>query len=132
MKANLQKIRKKRVYAEDFKKEIVSIFESGKLSVIQIEKLYNINNKSIYDWIYKYSKFNEKGSRVVEMKASNINKLKELETRLQELERIVGQKQIKIDYLEKLIEIADKELGADIKKNSNIKPSNGLDNTEKN
>ncbi len=132
MKANLQKIRKKRVYAEDFKKEIVSIFESGKLSVIQIEKLYNINNKSIYDWIYKYSKFNEKGSRVVEMKASNINKIKELETRLQELERIVGQKQIKIDYLEKLIEIADKELGADIKKNSNIKPSNGLDNTEKN
>jgi len=131
MKANLQKIRKKRVYAEDFKKEIVSIFESGKLSVIQIEKLYNINNKSIYDWIYKYSKFNEKGSRVVEMKTSNFNKIKELETRLQELERIVGQKQIKIDYLEKLIEIADKELGADIKKNSNIKPSNGLDNTEK-
>jgi len=132
MKANLRKIRKKRVYAEDFKKEIVSIFESGKLSVIQIEKLYNINNKSIYDWIYKYSKFNEKGSRVVEMKASNINKLKELETRLQELERIVGQKQIKIEYLEKLIELADKELGTDIKKNSSIKPSNGLDNTEKN
>ena len=131
MKANLQKIRKKRVYAEDFKKEIVSIFESGKLSVIQIEKLYNINNKSIYDWIYKYSKFNEKGSRVVEMKASNINKLKELETRLQELERIVGQKQIKIDYLEKLIEIADKELGTDIKKNSNTKLFNGLNNTEK-
>ena len=131
MKANLRKIRKKRVYAEDFKKEIVSIFESGKLSVLQLEKLYNVNNTLIYRWIYKYSKFNEIGSRVVEMKTSSINKLKELETRLKELERIVGQKQIKIDYLEKLIEIADKELGTDIKKNSNTKLFNGLNNTEK-
>ncbi len=131
MEPNLRKIRKKRIYSEGFKKEIVSIFESGQLSVIQIEKLYNINNKSIYDWIYKYSKFNEKGSRVVEMKESNINKIKELEKRLKELERIVGQKQIKIDYLNKLIEIASKELGVEIKKNSNTKRSNGSNVTEK-
>ena len=131
MEPNLRKIRKKRIYSEDFKKEIVSIFESGQLSVLQIEKLYNINQKSIYNWIYKYSKFNEKGSRVVEMKASNINKVKELERRLKELERIVGQKQIKIDYLDKLIEIASKELGVDIKKNSNIEQSGGSGGTVK-
>ena len=131
MEPNLRKIRKKRIYSEDFKKEIVSIFESGQLSVLQIEKLYNINQKSIYNWIYKYSKFNEKGSRVVEMKASNINKVKELEKRLKELERIVGQKQIKIDYLDKLIEIASEELGVDIKKNSNIEQSGGSGGTVK-
>ncbi len=131
MKPNLRKIRKKRIYSEDFKKEIVSIFESGQLSVIQIEKLYNIRSKTIYDWIYKYSKFNERGSRVVEMKESNINKIKELENRLKELERIVGQKQIKIDYLDKLIEIASKELGIEIKKNSNTKQSDGSNDTVK-
>ncbi len=81
MKANLRKISKKRVYAEDFKKEIVSIFESGKLSVLHLEKLYNVNNTLIYRWIYKYPNFNEIGYRVVEMKTSSINKLKELETR---------------------------------------------------
>ena len=43
MKANLRKIRKKRIYAEDLK-EIVSIFESGKLSVLQIEKLYLVTH----------------------------------------------------------------------------------------
>ncbi len=131
MEPNLRKIRKKRIYSEDFKKEIVSIFESGQLSVLQIGKLYNIHSKVIYDWIYKYSQFNERGVRVVEMKESNINKVRELEKRLKELERIVGQKQIKIDYLDKLIEIASKELGVDIKKNSNTKRSNGSNGTEK-
>ena len=131
MEPNLRKIRKKRIYSEDFKNEIVFIFESGQLSVLQIERLYKIRAKVIYDWIYKYSKFNERGSRVVEMKASNINKVKELEKRLKELERIVGQKQIKIDYLDKLIEIANKELGVDIKKNSNIQQSSGFGGTVK-
>ena len=131
MEPNLRKIRKKRIYSEDFKNEIVFIFESGQLSVLQIERLYKIRAKVIYDWIYKYSKFNERGSRVVEMKASNINKVKELEKRLKELERIVGQKQIKIDYLDKLIEIASKELGVDIKKNSNIEQSGGSGGTVK-
>ncbi|MBS4039166.1 MAG: transposase, partial [Flavobacteriales bacterium] len=68
MKANLRKIRKHRVYSEEFKREIVSLFESGKLSVCQIEKVYGISNSIIYRWIYKFSTFNERGSRVVEMK----------------------------------------------------------------
>ncbi|MBS4040626.1 MAG: transposase, partial [Flavobacteriales bacterium] len=67
MKVNLRKIRKCRLYSEEFKREIVSLFESGKLSVLQIEKVYGISNSIIYRWIYKFSTFNERGSRVVEM-----------------------------------------------------------------
>ena len=36
------------------------------------------------------------------------------------------QKQIKMDYLEKLISIAETDLGVDIKKNSNTPQSTGL------
>ena len=78
MKANIKNVRKNRHYSEDFKREIVSVFESGKLSVLQLEKLYGISNSLIYNWIYKFSTFNEKGFRVVEMKESNIDKLKHL------------------------------------------------------
>ena len=53
MKANLKNVRKVRHYSEDFKREIVSVFESGKLSVLQLEKLYGISNSLIYNWIYK-------------------------------------------------------------------------------
>lgn len=125
MKANLKQLRKHLRYSEEFKKEIVSIYESGKLSVLQIEKLYGVNNISIYNWIYKFSTFNEKGFRVIEMKQSSIEKLKQLELKIKELEQAVGQKQIKIDYLEKMIDIAKDDLNVDIKKNYNTSQSNG-------
>ena len=70
----------------------------------------------IYRWIYKYSTFNKKGIRVVEMKKSSTSKFKELEQKVKELERLLGQKQIKIDFLEELIEVAKDELNIDIKK----------------
>lgn len=126
MKANLKEIRKHRIYSEEFKKELVSLFESGKFSVFQLEKLYGVRNPTIYRWIYKYSTFNKQGYRVVEMKQSSSNKLKELEQKVKELERLVGQKQIKIDYLEKMIDIAKDELAIDIKKNFNTSPSGGF------
>jgi transposase-like protein len=131
MKANLKQLGKRRQYSEEFKKEIVSIFESGKLSVLQIEKLYGVNNVSIYNWIYKFSTFNEKGFRIVEMKESSIEKMKELELKVKELEQAVGQKQMKIDYLEKMIDIANDDLNIDIKKNSNTQQSAGSKTTKK-
>jgi transposase len=125
MKAKAVKIRKFRQYSEDFKKKIVSLFERGEYSVLQIVKLYGVGQTQVYNWIYKYSKFNEKGCRIVEMKESNQQKVKELQKKIKDLEQAVGQKQIKIEYLEKLIEIASKDLKIDLKKNSNTKRSNG-------
>lgn len=127
MKANLKKIRKKRVYSDEFKKEIVSIFESGKFSVPQLNKLYGISSQIIYNWIYKFSTFNEKGSRVVEKIESSSSKLKELEQKVKQLEQIVGKKQIMIDYLEKLIDVAKDELQIDIKKNCSIEFLDGFE-----
>jgi transposase len=117
MLKNVTRIRKKKHYSEEFKREIVRMFESGKYSVPQLEKLYDISNRTIYNWIYKFSKYNEKGVRVVEMKDSHLKKIRELERKVKELEQSVGQKQIKIDYLEKMIDIAKEEYKIDIKKN---------------
>lgn len=125
MKANLRKIRKKRVYTDEFKKEIVFLFESGEFSVLQIEKLYGIRCTIIYRWIYKFSTFNEKGCRVVEKIESSSSKLKELEQKVKQLEQIVGKKQIMIDYLEKLIDVAKDELQIDIKKNCSTESLDG-------
>lgn len=125
MRVNVQKIRKHRVYSEEFKREVVSLFEKGTYSVVQLSKMYEISNSLIYIWIYKFSIFNEKGQRVVEMKTSNVHKLKELEQKVKELERIVGQKQIQVDFFSKLIEIASEELDYDILKNSNTPQSTG-------
>ena len=91
MKTNVRSIRKKRTYSIDFKKQIVKEFESGKYSVAQLEKLHSISNPLIYDWIYKYSTFNEKGSRIIEMKDSSSQKLKQLEKKVKELEAWIAE-----------------------------------------
>jgi transposase-like protein len=131
MKANLKQIRKHRKFSEDFKKELVSTFEKGEFSIVQLEKLYGIGNATIYNWVYKYSNFNEKGFRIVEMKDSNQTKLKELTNKVKQLERMVGQKQMAIEYLEKMIELAKTELNIDLKKNYNLSQSNGSNPTKK-
>ena len=131
MKANLKKIRKKRHFAEEFKKQLISEFESGKFSVLELGRLHGIGNQTIYNWIYKYSHFNKHGYRVIEMKDSSQQKIKELEQKIKMLERTVGQKQIMIDYLEKMMEIAKDELDIDIKKNYSTPRSAGSGNTRK-
>jgi len=68
MKANVKLISKQRLFSEEFKKSIVNDFESGKFSVLQLERLHNISSRSLYNWIYKYSQSNGKGQRIVEMK----------------------------------------------------------------
>lgn len=131
MEANLKQIRKHRRYSEEFKKSVVASFEKGEFSVPQLEKLYGISNASIYNWVYKYSKFNEKGCRIVEMENSNQNKLKELSQKVKLLEQMVGQKQVAIEYLEKMIELAKSDLNIDIKKNYSSSPSVGSKTTKK-
>ncbi len=65
------------------------------------------------------------------MSESSTKKLKDMELRIKELERIVGQKQIKIDYLEKMIELASEQYQVDIKKNFNTPQSSVSGPTEK-
>ena len=120
-----KRLGKRRIFSEDFRLKIVSDYESGRFSVAELSKLYDINPQSIYNWIYKYSKYNKKSLKVVELKDSQMDKLKEKDKRIAELERALGQKQMNIDYLEKMIDLAKEEYDIDIKKNSNTQQSGG-------
>jgi transposase-like protein len=130
MRVNYRKIRRYRRYSESFKKQLVRDHGAGNFSVFQLSKLHDLSTSTIYRWIYMYSS-NEPNYQIVEMKESSTQKLKLMEGRIKDLERIVGQKQIKIDYLEKLIEIAEEELKIDIKKNIDTPHSSGSGKTRK-
>jgi len=131
MRTKIRTIQKRRSYSEEFKKELVLLFESGKYSVKQLTALYGIQGQVIYRWLYKYSRYNDKNCRIIEMKQSDTDKLKQMESRIKELERMVGQKQIKIEYLEKMIELTEEELHIDIKKNADTPQSSGSERTKK-
>jgi len=131
MKANLSKIKKARRYSEDFKRKVVKDFENGTFTVLELSKLHYTPYQTIYGWIYKYSTQNIKSIEIVEMKSSSTKKVKDLESRVKDLERAVGKKQLYIDYLEKMMEIAKEDLGVDIKKNFDTPRSGGSEKTGK-
>lgn len=131
MRTNVRLLQKRRAFSEEFKRSIVKEFESGRFSVKQLSRLHKIAYQTVYRWIYKYSTVNEKGVRIVEKSQSSSQKVKDQEKRIAELERALGQKQMKVDYLEKMIELAKDELDIDIKKNSDTSQLGGSGNTEK-
>jgi len=58
----------------------------------------------------------KKPERLIVESDSDTKKLLELKKRVAELERIVGQKQIMIDFKDKMIELAEEHYKFDIKK----------------
>ena len=52
----------------------------------------------------------------MEMKDNQADKIKRMKARIKELERAVGQKQMNIEYLEKMMDLAKERYGIDIKK----------------
>jgi len=105
-----------RHFSESFKKEKVKMIEEKQMTVIQLSKIYKVTGTAIYKWIRKYSTKISKGERLVLEKESEGAKTIELLRLVSELERKVGQKQLQIDYLEKVIELGSEEVGYDIKK----------------
>lgn len=114
-------IRTRRVFSEEFKRAKVIEITTGKVNITAFCKLWSIHTVNVYRWIYKYSPDYQKGSTMVVQLDSEASKTLELQKRVAELERILGQKQLILDYQEKLIELASKDLGLDIKKNFDAK-----------
>lgn len=122
-------LRSPRVFSQDFKVKLVKDYESGNFTIHELSTLHQIAPKLLYGWVYQYSSYNKKNIRVIEMTDSSTKKVKELFERIKELEQIVGQKQMKIDFLEKKIEIAETEFDVDFKKKSTLEPSTGSGKT---
>jgi transposase len=120
-----------RYFGEKFKKDIVRKIERNEFSVSEVSNLYNVSKTSVYNWVYQYSILYQKGYVQIIEPMSSSKKLKDLQTRIKALEQIVGQKQIKLEYLEKLIEIAEKDYDIDIVKKKGLRPSSGSGKTDK-
>lgn len=105
-----------RIFSTDLKLELVQEIELGNLRIAEVCRMYQVSRSGVYKWLRKYSDIYKGKNRVVVEKRSMSKKAKEQQDQIKELERTVGQKQMRIDYLEKLLEEASKRLGEDIEK----------------
>jgi len=121
-----------RYFSEDFKKKKVRELERNITSITDICRTYSVSRTSVYRWIYKYSVMAKKQVKQVVEAKSDTQRIKALEARIKELERIVGQKQLLLEFQDKMIEIAEADYDVDIKKKIGSKLSFGTTSTGKN
>ena len=108
--------RQNRYFSEDLKKKIIRDLERNFVTVAEVMKIHHVSRTSVYRWIYKYSSMAKKQHKQVVEPKSDTQRIKMLEERIKELERLVGQKQILLEFNEKMIEIAEDTYNIEIKK----------------
>lgn len=112
-----------RNFSENFKKGKVKELERGVTQVNDLCKQYEVSTTSVYRWLKMYGTKGEVKEKMIVESLSDTQELLRLKMQVAELERIIGQKQILIDFKDKMIELAEETYGVDIKKKFSTKPS---------
>lgn len=107
--------RRRRRFATDFRIQQVQLIESGKITIQEVSKLYEVKVDSIQRWLVKF------GSKplpkpIIISDGSEINRLKELEKENKHLREIIGTQQVEIFYQKALVDLAKTKLGEDFEK----------------
>lgn len=104
-------------YSLAFKQKVISEIESGKLTIAEASRVYDITGAStIYNWLRKSGK-NQLINKVVRIEMKNEkDKLKELERQKQQLESALAQAHLKNIMLESAIECVEAHYNIDVKK----------------
>ena len=124
--------RQRRTFSESFKIKKVQEIESKQTRISEICKQYELSDVSIYKWLAKYGTMKNKKERIIVESQSDTQALLEYKKKVAELERIIGQKQILLDFKDRVIELAEETYHVDIKKKFGIKQSTNTGPTENN
>lgn len=122
--------RQHRFFSDSFKKQKVLELESGRSSVLEISRQYEVTRTNVYRWMSKFGSMKSKKERVIVETESDTKELLSLKKKVADLERIIGQKQILLDFKDKMIELAEETYHVDIKKKFSTKQSDGTGLTE--
>ena len=103
-------------YSAAFKQKVISEVESGKFSISEARKIYDIRGcDTIQKWLKKYGKHHLLNKVVkIEMKDEK-DKIKALEREKKALESALAQTQLKLLAMESLVESAEEHYGLDFK-----------------
>jgi len=123
--------RHQRRFSDSFKIQKVRELETGKSKVSDICQQYEVSSTNVYRWLNKFGSMKNKNERIVVETESDTQQLLALKRKVAELERIIGQKQVLIDFKDKMIEIAEETYGVDIKKKCSTQPSGTSGNEER-
>lgn len=111
-----ESLRQTRIFSEQVKRDLVKDIESGKCSVSQASKELNVHVSSVYKWIGKYSRYLQNNKRLVVEDKSEAYQTDHLRRKILELEATLGRKQMELDLINKVVDLASEEYKTDLKK----------------
>jgi transposase len=106
-------------YSESFRRQVVSEYEAGN-SIPELRKKYGINGSmTIPRWIQKYGRAGFRHALVRIQTADEVQRVKELEKQVKELQSALGRMTLEKLKLESILEVLQEGGSADVvKKNA--------------
>ena len=114
--------RQLRTFSTELKQKLVREVEQKKTTIAQISKEYEVRENTVSRWLKKYGMNQTKKVRTIIESESDTVKMLGFRKKIAELEQLVGQKQVQIEFQNKMIELAEQEYKIDIKKKLEPKP----------
>ena len=117
--------RRRRIFSEEFKQKKVREIDQKITTIAEVSREYEVRASNVSKWLTQYSPNRMKSVRTIVESESDTRKLFDMQQKIAELERVIGQKQLLIDFQAKMMELAEQEYGIDIKKKFERKPLSG-------
>jgi len=109
------KERQCRRFSETFRQEQVDLIESGKLSIGEVSRLYEVKRQNVKRWLTKYGT-KEIAPQIIITTSSDYDRIGQMEKEIRELKELIGSQQIQIVHLESVYHEAEKKLGKGFEK----------------
>ena len=114
-------------YTLAFKLQVVAQVERGELSYKQAQRRYGIQGRStVLVWLRKHGNLDWNNPRVYMSEPSPEQRIKQLEQELLQAQKQLREVELKAKLLDTLIEVAEGQLGIEIRKKSSPKQSKPL------
>jgi len=121
--------RSQRDYTLAFKLEVISLVESGECTYKEAQLRFGIQGKStVLVWLRKYGTLDWKIPIVM---SSPESKIKELEAKLQNLEKELKEERLKREMSDTILEVAEEQFGIAIRKKYSPKQLKDLSRKKK-
>jgi transposase-like protein len=119
----------KRFYSEGFKELVLSAYHTSDESISEIATRFHISKGTMNTWVYR-DRTGDASKKSVKLAPVNTDIMKEKEwspeakdARIRELEAALVKEKMRSECLDKMIEIAERELNINIRKKSGAKRS---------
>jgi len=120
-----------RYFTEEFKRGKVKEIERNTSSVAEVSRAYQVSRTSVHRWLVKYGVHRQQGVRMIVEARSDTRRIEHLKLEKQQLEQLLGQKEVELTLKNKFIELVERKYGAELKKSGGGRSFSGSGNTVK-